>query len=57
MVLRFIVKASGKVEFRNKLHINQTGDSPHQSVNRIKNAKITVDNKTAIKNNNKGIRN
>ena len=56
MVLRFIVKASGKVEFRNKLHTNQTDDSTHQSVNRIKNAKITVDNKTAIKNNNKGIR-
>ena len=56
IVLRFIVKASGKVEFRNKLHTNQTGVSAHQSVNWIKNAKITVDNKTAIKNNNKGIR-
>ena len=55
IVLRFIVKASGKVEFRNKLHKNQTGDSAHQSVNWIKNAKITIDNKTAIKNNNKGI--
>ena len=56
MVLRFIVKASGKVEFRNKLHKNQTGDSAHQSVNWIKNSKITVYNKRAIKNNNKGIR-
>jgi hypothetical protein len=35
IVLRFIVKASGKVEFRNKLHTNQTGDSAHQSVNWI----------------------
>ena len=29
IVLHFIVKAWGRVEFRNKLHTNQTGDSTY----------------------------